>query len=151
LSLQFHLATGYFSMIPGRVYRQILAWAGTAFLAGCGTRDRLTFPSESPGDGFGPTTEIAEPSVPDTAIVAGHLLIVAGRSFDPDGVDTVYVEVSGINQGVAPIPGEGKDTVDFAVQLSTTNHSGATVLVQVHGVDLLGNLGSIISRQIRIE
>jgi hypothetical protein len=59
--------------------------------------------------------------------------------------------VGGLNQGFAPILGEGKDTVDFAVQLSTINHSGATVIVQVYGVDLLGDQGSIVSRQIHIE
>jgi hypothetical protein len=122
-----------------------------AALLGCGERDRLTFPSENPGDGSGPVTEIDRPSAPDTVVVEGDLLIIQGRSFDPDGVDTVYVEVGGVNQGFAPIIGDGADTVSFALQLSTLNHSGATVTVHAHGVDLFGDQGNIVIRQIHIE
>jgi hypothetical protein len=147
LSLQFHPATGYFSMIPGRVFR----WVALAALVGCGTRDRLTFPSENPGDGDGPITEITHPATHDTTVTEGDLLIVQGRTFDPDGVDTVYVAVGGVNQGFAPILGQGKDTVDFALQLSTIGSSGVTVIMQIYGVDLLGQQGDIVSRQIRIE
>jgi hypothetical protein len=134
-------------MIPGRAFR----WAALAVLVGCGTRDRLIFPTENPGDGEGPTTEILRPASHDTAVTEGDLLIVQGRSYDPDGMDTVYIAVGGVNQGFAPIRGEGEDTVDFAVQLSTINNGGATVIVQVYGVDLLGQQGSIASRQIHIE
>ena len=126
-------------------------WAAVAAVIGCGTRDRLVFPSENPGDGVGPTTEVLQPASPDTVVVEGDLLILQGRSYDPDGVDTVYIAIGGLSQGFAPILGQGKDTVDFAVQLSTINHSGATVLVQVHGVDVFGDQGSIVNRQIHIE
>ncbi|HET9725799.1 MAG TPA: hypothetical protein VFP28_02715 [Gemmatimonadales bacterium] len=122
-----------------------------AVLAGCGTRERFVFPTENPGNGTGPTTEITRPGVADTAVTEGDLLIIQGRSVDPDGVDTVYIAVGGVNQGFAPILGQGKDTVDFAAQLSTIGHSGATVIVQAYGVDLLGQQGSIVSRQIHIE
>jgi hypothetical protein len=122
-----------------------------AALVGCGTRDRLTFPSENPGDGDGPITEITHPATHDTTVTEGDLLIVQGRTFDPDGVDTVYVAVGGVNQGFAPILGQGKDTVDFALQLSTIGSSGVTVIMQIYGVDLLGQQGDIVSRQIRIE
>lgn len=128
-----------------------LAWIGAAVLAGCGTRERLTFPSETPGDGFGPISVVLEPGSPDTTVFAGNLIFVTGRSFDTDGVDTVYIDVSGLGQTVAPIIGGGKDTVNFAVQLSTNNRSGASVVVQVHAVDLLGNLGSAVTRQIHVE
>jgi hypothetical protein len=151
VSLQFHLATGYFSMIPGRALRREFRWLAVALLAGCGTRERFVFPSENPGDGSGPTTEITHPASSDTVVTEGDPLIIQGRSYDPDGVDTVYVAVGGINQGFAPILGEGKDTVDFAAQLSTIGHSGATVIVQAFGVDVLGQQGSIVSRQIHIE
>ena len=50
VSLQFHPATGYFSMIPGRAFR----WAALAALVSCGERDRLIFPVEDPGDGSRP-------------------------------------------------------------------------------------------------
>jgi hypothetical protein len=151
LSLQFHLATGYFSMIPGPAFRRGFRWAALALLVGCGTRERFVFPVENPGDGDGPTTEITHPGFPDTVVTEGDLLIVQGRSYDPDGVDTVYFAVGGVNQGFAPILGEGKDTVDFSAQLSTIGHSGATVIFQAFGVDMLGQQGSIVSRQIHIE
>ena len=134
-------------MIPGRAFR----WAALAALVSCGERDRLIFPVENPGDGTGPTTEINQPAADDTVVVEGDLLILRGRTFDADGVDTVYFEVGGANQGFSPIQGEGQDTVDFALQLSTLNHGGAAIVVRVHGVDLLGQQGSPVSRQIRIE
>lgn len=127
-----------------------LGWLVLAVLAGCGTRDRLIFPTENPGNGSGPTTEISQPAA-DTVAIEGDLLIVQGRTYDADGVDTVYFEVGGINQGFAPILGGGRDTVDFALQLSTLNHGGATVFIRVYGVDLLGDQGNPVSRQIRIE
>jgi hypothetical protein len=41
--------------------------------------------------------------------------------------------------------------VAFALQLSTLGLSGVTVAVRIHAVDLLGDEGSAINRQIRIE
>jgi hypothetical protein len=134
-------------MIPGRAFR----WAALAALVSCGERDRLIFPVENPGDGAGPTTQITQPGADDTVVVEGDLVIVRGRTFDADGVDTVYFEVGGANQGFSPIHGEGKDTVDFALQLSSFGLSGATVVFQIYGVDVLGQQGSPVNRQIRIE
>ena len=134
-------------MIPGRAFR----WAALAALVSCGERDRLIFPVENPGDGSGPTTEISQPGAPDTVVIEGDLLIVRGRTYDADGVDTVYFEVGGANQGFSPMQGEGEDTVEFALQLSTLSLGGATVIVRVHGVDVLGDQGNPVSRQIRIE
>jgi hypothetical protein len=134
-------------MIPGRVFR----WVALASVVGCGTRERLTFENENPGDGKGPTTEITQPASADTVVIEGDPLILRGRSFDPDGMDTIYVAIGGINQGFAPILGQGRDTVNFALQLSTFGNSGATVVVQAYGVDLLGSQGGIVSRQIHIE
>jgi hypothetical protein len=133
-------------MIP----RLALGWTALGVLIGCATRERLTFPSET-GDGVGPTTEFTRPGAPDTVVIEGDLLIVQGRSFDPDGVDTIYISIGGVNQAFAPILGHGKDTVDFSVQLSTINNSGATVIVEVFGVDLFGDHGTTVSRQIHIE
>jgi hypothetical protein len=134
-------------MVPARVFR----WGALAVLMGCGQRDRLTFPVENHGDGQGPVTEISHPAAPDTTVIEGDLLIIAGRAFDPDGIDTVYFEVGGAGQGFAPLAGGGADTVNFALQLSTLNHSGATVIVRAFSVDLLGDQGGPVSRQIRIE
>jgi hypothetical protein len=131
--------------------RRLSGWVIAALLVGCGERDRLTFPSDNQGNGAGPVTEIDHPAAPDTVVVEGDPLVLQGRTFDPDGVDTVYFEVGGTNQGFAPKLGEGADTVNFALQFSTLNHSGATFLVRAYGVDKLGDLGNIVSRQIRVE
>ncbi len=134
-------------MIPGRAFR----WAALAALVSCGERERLTFPVENTGNGSGPTTEINHPVAPDTLVTEGQPLVLAGRAYDADGVDTVYFEVGGANQGFPPLQGEGEDTVNFALQLSTLNLGGATVVVRVYGVDVLGQQGSPVNRQIRIE
>jgi hypothetical protein len=147
VNLQFHLATGYFSMIPGRAFR----WAAVAALVGCGERDRLVFPVEDPGNGDGPTTEVNRPAVPDTVVAEGELLIVQGRAYDADGVDAIFIEIGGANQEFAPIQGEGQDTVAFALQLSTLGLGGATVVVRIHSVDLLGDEGPAVNRQIRVQ
>jgi hypothetical protein len=147
VSLQFHPATGYFSMVPVRAFR----WGVIAVLVGCGQRDRLTFPTENLGDGHGPVTEITHPAEPDTTVIEGDLLIIQGRAFDADGIDTVYFETGGAGQAFSPILGQGADTVNFALQLSTLNHTGATVIVRAYSVDLLGDQGGPVSRQIRIE
>jgi len=134
-------------MIPGRAFW----WAAVAVLAACAERERLTFPTENPGNGRGPITEITHPGAADTAVTEGDLLIIAGRTYDADGVDTVYAAIGGLNQGFQPILGQGQDTVEFGLQLSTIGHSNATVTVKIYGVDLLGQQGSITSRQIHIE
>jgi hypothetical protein len=76
---------------------------------------------------------------------------VQGRSIDPDGIDSVYIGIQGLNQNFDPILGQGRDTVAFAVPLSTISHSGATVFVQIYAVDLLGDRGMTVSRQIHIQ
>jgi len=136
-------------MISGRAFR----WAGLLMLAACDTRERLTFPTDNPGpgDNVGPISEVTHPQAQDTAVTSGDLLIIQGRSYDSDGVDTVYVAVSGVSQGFAPILGEGADTVNFAVQLSTIDDPGARVTVQVFAVDRLGERGGTVSRHINIE
>jgi len=137
-------------MTPGWAFRRWTGRGALVLLVACGTRERFVFPSENPGDGAGPTTEIIRPAA-DTAVIEGDLLILQGRSFDPDGVDTVYLAIGSVNQAFAPILGQGKDTVDFSEQFSTLGHLGETVTVQAYGVDLLGQQGSIVSRQIHIE
>jgi hypothetical protein len=147
MSLQFHSVTRYFSSMS----RWSAGLLAVAVLVGCGERDRLTFPVENPGDGSGPFTAITHPSVADTAVIEGDLLILSGYSTDPDGVDSVYVEVSGAGQGFSPIKGEGADSVPFALQLSTLGHSGGIISVRAFAVDGLGDRGTADVRQIRIE
>lgn len=147
MSLQFPSQSGYFSALA----RRYLVWAAVGWLVACGERDRLTFPEPNPGDGSGPFTNVTHPSDPDTVAIEGDLLILTGYSLDPDGVDTVYFEVSGADQGFSPLLGEGADSVPFALQLSTLGNSGGTITVRAFAVDGLGQRGSAAVRQIHIE
>jgi len=123
--------------------------AGTLTLA-CEERDRLTFPS--PSDGVGPVTLIDRPVSGDTTVPAGPDFFVQGRTIDPDGVDTVYFLVTGGNQSFQPFrPNPPADTVRFGLPITTSGHSGDTILVQIHGVDSQGNRGSASIREIVIQ
>jgi len=134
-------------MVPPRA----IWWGPLVVLAACGQRDRLLFPTENPGDGSGPITEIFKPEAPDTAVVEGDLVLVEGRATDADGVDAVHFQIGGANQSFAPLDGHGADTVTFALQLSTLGNPGGTVVVQIYAIDLLGDSGSAVTRQIRIQ
>ena len=134
--------------IPGRA----LWWSALALCVACGERDRLVFPTDGPsGDGEGPITEVSQPGVPDTSVSDGDIIVVHGRTYDPDGVDTVYLEVGGANQGFLPLVPEGLDTVPFTLQISTLGLAGADVLVRIHGVDKLGDQGFPVNRHIRVQ
>jgi hypothetical protein len=138
-------------MTSARAVRRAIRWSALAVAAGCGQRERPTFPTESPGNGAGPITEILQPEAPDTTVVEGDLVFIGGRASDPDGVDTVYFEIGGLDQSFSPLNGEGADTVTFALQLSTLGHAGATATVRVYAVDRLGDRGSAVTRQLRIQ
>ena len=127
----------------------VILWAGAA-MGGCDERERLTFPS--PSDGVGPITMIDQPNGADTTVPAGPEFFVNGRTIDPDGVDTVYFFVTGGNQNFQPfVPRPPSDTVRFGLPLTTTGHSGDTMLVQIHGVDSEGNHGGTSIREIVVE
>ena len=119
-------------------------------MTGCDERDRLTFPT--PSDGVGPVTMIDQPNGADTTVPAGPEFFVNGRTIDPDGVDTVYFLVTGGNQNFQPfVPRPASDTVRFGLPLTTTGHSGDTMLVQIHGVDSQGNRGNTAIRQVVVQ
>ena len=120
-----------------------------ALLAGCDERERLTFPSNEP-EAQGPVTTIETPSA-DSFLTEGPPFIIAGRTVDEDGVDTVYFEVFGTGQGFPPLSGGGETTVSFGLPLPTLGLAGRTVTIRVHGVDLLGNEGATTIRQLMIE
>jgi len=138
-------------MIPGTIPGRVFWWLALALCVACGERDRLVFPTDNPGDGEGPITEIGRPGVPDTSVSDGEIIVVQGRTYDPDGVDTVYLEVGGANQGFLPLVPEGLDTVPFTLQISTLGLAGGAVIVRVYGVDKLGDQGFPVHRQIRVE
>jgi hypothetical protein len=127
-------------------------WAMAAIvLAACGERERLTFPTSSPSDGFGPVTEILSPAADDSIVHEGDPFVLSGRASDLDGVDSVYFDIEGVPQGLPPLRGGGADTVYFGVPISTSGHSGTIVVVRIYAVDLLGQRGGPVSRQLRIE
>ena len=138
-------------MIPGTMAERIFWWSALTLCVACGERDRLVFPTDNPGDGEGPITEVSQPGVPDTSVSDGDIIVVQGRTYDPDGVDTVYLEVGGANQGFLPLVPEGLDTVPFTLQISTLGLAGADVLVRIHGVDKLGDQGFPVNRHIRVQ
>lgn len=147
MSLQFRARSGYFSTVPMRA----IWWAALGLAAGCSERERLTFPTEDPGNGSGPITEIFQPNGADTVVSGGEALLVSGRSRDPDGVHAVFFEISGLNQGFAPLDAGGADTVSFGLQLSTVNHGGDTAFIRIYAVDVLGDTGRAAVRQVRIR
>jgi hypothetical protein len=128
-----------------------LAGCSVMLLAiGCDERDRLTFPP--PNDGVGPVTTIEQPNASDTTIFPGADFLVSGQSTDPDGIDTVYFFVIAGSQGFNPVhPNPVKTTVSFGIQLRTFGHSGETFLVEIYGVDALGNRGESSTRHINIR
>lgn len=131
--------------------RGIVVAASVIVLAtGCDERDRLTF--ATPSDGVGPVTFIDRPNGADTTIFPGADFFVNGTTTDPDGVDTVYFFVIGGNQNHPPFsPNPTQTTVRFGIPLTTFGHSGESFLVQIYGVDVLGNQGSTSTRQIHIR
>jgi hypothetical protein len=139
-------------MVSGRACRGGMWWLVLA-IAACGQRDRLTFPTD-PGTGgapLGPTTIIIEPIALDTLVTRGDVIQVRGLSTDPDGVDSVYFELDGVDFTLSPIAAQGLDTVDFAFPLSTNSFVGDTVVLRVFGVDVPGSQGDFVSRRFRLR
>jgi hypothetical protein len=162
MSLQFRTLTDYFlgmphirSSRPNAGFRRgsrlvLAAWGAMALAVGCDERDRLTFPT--PSDGVGPITTIDQPNGADTTVFPGSDLFVSGTTVDPDGVETVYFFVIGGNQSFQPFsPNPPQTTVRFGLPLTTFGHSGETFQVQVYGVDVLGNQGTVSSRLIHVR
>lgn len=86
---------------------------GVGAVAACQPRERLTFTAPG-GNGSGPTVAITSPGKGDTTIHVGDSLNVGGYAIDPDGVDSVWFSVQGINFQVSPVFGNGStDTVFF--------------------------------------
>ena len=126
-------------------------FALVVLLAGCDERERFTLPSENPGDDeVGPVSDIDIPGM-DTVITPGEPFIVGGRSVDSSGVDTVYIAIDGGVVNFSPIPGGGADTVRFGLPIPTEGQSGEIITITVRGVDLFGNRGAPVFRQLTIQ
>ena len=135
-----------------------LRWQAAAFLtlaivlAACDERDRLTFPSNTPGpnDDQGPVTVIDNPST-DTTLNEGDPFVLSGRSLDTTGVDTVYFDVEGGGVSFAPVSGEGQDEVRFGLLIPTIGHLGQIITITAQAVDLRGNRGTVSIRRLTIQ
>jgi hypothetical protein len=125
-----------------------VAWAGSALAGlGCGTRDRLTFPST---DGAGPQTNIDRPMADTTVSSDSAFFLVTGTSLDADGVDTLYAETTG---GVTTFPPQSfhQDSVRFGLPLTTQGLAGDTIIVRTFATDALGNRGDTAVRRIAVQ
>ena len=115
----------------------------------CGERDRLVF-EEVPEDEIGPITRIDPPST-DTTITEGDVFVVGARAVDTSGVDSVFIQVTGANLSYLPLDAGGRDTLNFALTLPTIGLNGRTVVIGIFAVDVIGNIGSTVSRRITIN
>lgn len=120
-------------------------------VAGCSERERPIFaPEPGASDGVGPITFIDVPGQADTTVTAGPMLGVSGRTIDPDGVDSLYVEILGGNEQFHPFAGES-DTVRFSYPVNTGGHVGDTLFVLIFGTDGLGNRGDTAIRRVIVR
>ena len=142
-------------MPAGRIRtRSLVLGAGsvlglTLALAGCNTRDRLTFP-EAPGPDAGPVTTISQPAG-DTTVPDGPAAIIIGASRDTDGVEQIFVETIGGKETFPPLPG-GRDTVSrFVLPISTDSLSGHTITLRIYATDAAGRFGDTAIRHITVQ
>jgi hypothetical protein len=126
-------------------------WLLLAMAIGCAERDRLTFPTEAPQAPLGPVTIITRPVALDTLVSRGEVIGVRGLTTDPNGVDSIYFELEGVNFSFSPIDAQGLDTVDFAFDISTDNFVADTVVLRIFGVDVPGSQGDFVSRRFRLR
>jgi hypothetical protein len=125
-------------------------WLLAALLAGCSERSRLTFEDGGPADETGPVAVIDDPSQ-DTVLTDGPQFLVGAQVTDEGGVDTVYVDLDGVDHELHPLQGDGRDTVLVGIPIVTLGNHGRTITVQVFGVDLSGNRGLRAIRKLTIE
>lgn len=120
-----------------------------AAVAGCDTRDRLTFPDDNGPGGIGPATTIAVPSS-DTTVPAGPSFFVTGNVTDADGIDTVYFETDG---GLSAFPPEidPGTSFNFGLPLTTNGLSGTAITVRVFATDQSGNRGDTAMRIVTVQ
>jgi hypothetical protein len=118
-------------------------------ILGCGERERLVFESD-PEDRLGPTSRIDPPSR-DTTLSDGDLFEIGVLTVDPSGIDSVVIAVEGGNLSYAPVDADGADTLRFSLNLPTIGRGGQTITLGVFGVDVLGNVGPVVTRRLTIE
>lgn len=123
----------------------------TTTLLACGTRDRLVF-EQNVEPGAGPITFIDHPEVGEVRVPAGPQVLLAGRSIDPDGVDSVYFVAVGAPLTFSPFsPETPDDTVSFGIPIPTIGSGGDSILVLVFATDAVGNRGDTAVRRLIVE
>jgi hypothetical protein len=118
----------------------------TGALAGCGERERLTYPT--PPDGVGPVTVIEVPSV-DTTVSNGDALTIVGRSEDVDGVDSVYFRLFGTAEQYEPLNVDG-NMVRWSLRVTAPRDRAEMIVIRVSAVDRGGNHGFTVDRTIQV-
>jgi hypothetical protein len=131
--------------MPGKAMWAVLVVG----ILGCGERERLVFESD-PEDRLGPTSRIDPPSR-DTTLSDGDLFEIGVLTVDPSGIDSVVIAVEGGNLSYAPVDADGADTLRFSLNLPTIGRGGQTITLGVFGVDVLGNVGPVVTRRLTIE
>jgi hypothetical protein len=131
--------------MPGKVMWGVLI----ALLLGCDERERLVFETD-PDDRLGPTSRIDPPSR-DTTLTDGDLFEIGVLTVDPSGIDSVVIEIEGADLSYAPLDADGADTLRFSLNLPTIGRGGETITLGVFGVDVLGNVGPVVTRRLTIE
>jgi hypothetical protein len=131
--------------MPGKAMWAVLVVG----ILGCGERERLVFESD-PEDRLGPTSRIDPPSR-DTTLSDGDLFEIGVLTVDPSGIDSVVIAVEGGNLSYAPVDADGADTLRFSLNLPTIGRGGQTITLGVFGVDVLGNVGPVVTRRLKLE
>ncbi|HEU4800197.1 MAG TPA: hypothetical protein VFS94_06155 [Gemmatimonadales bacterium] len=122
-----------------------------AALLACGTRDRLVF-EQNVEPGEGPITFIDHPEAGEVRVDVGPDVVLAGRSIDPDGVDSVYFVIVGASLAFSPFsPATPDDTVSFGIPIRTIGSGGDSILVLVFATDAMGNRGDTAVRRLIVE
>ena len=153
--LEFGGQTCYFRGMrfpaPCRAQRTISKGVGLLLLAAatgsCTDRERLLFPTDT--DHRGPAVFVDQPATGDTTVSAGPSVPVSGKAIDPDGVDTLYVEVVGGNENFPPFPIQ-RDTARFGIRINTSGLAGRTMFVLIFGTDRLGNRGDTATTRVSV-
>jgi hypothetical protein len=130
-------------------------WRSVAFLGllvgvgGCEDRLRPLFGGV--GNGIGPLSLVTTPAELAT-VTRGVSFTVGVRIEDEDGIDSVWVVPSDTLMASLVFSGSGQDVV-LASYSPTVSHSylSDTLVISVHGIDLLGDTGVVYTRHLLVQ
>ena len=121
-------------------------------LAGVGgCEDRLRPILDGVGNGIGPLSLVTAPAELAT-VTRGVNFTVGIRVEDGDGVDSVWVIPSDTLMEALVLDGEGRDVVSASYTPAVTNsYLPDTLVISVHGIDLLGDTGVVYTRRLLVQ